>query len=90
MQSSDEGRKARYCCHDSHFPSRKVPLAAQNKGALTFSVQDAPAALPQNCQTTISMLRVSVTNCKCHFSNWDLYPRNICGMTGGLISEMRS
>jgi len=30
----------------------ELPLGGKQKSALDFSVQDASAALPQNCQTT--------------------------------------
>jgi hypothetical protein len=32
--------------------AQNLKLSAQNKNVLKFSLQDASAALPQNCQTT--------------------------------------
>ena len=52
------------------LPWRLVRFQEGNKkSALDFSVKDAPAALPQNCQTTTWILEAAPLWCKRHFGN---------------------
>jgi len=61
----------------SHIFARRSAVAAarirpqKRKSALDFSVQDASAALPQNCQTTKWIVKLHHFWCKRHFGNPD-------------------
>ena len=46
----------------SSLQTRERSLKAKMKSALDFAVQDASAALPQNCQTTKWMLRGALSS----------------------------